>query len=338
MKGKAIMNDVKLNEDALAFAEGYADTMNGVILPYLKEIRKDTTVTGWKKKPLFCSRFDAENPRGTVLVLHGFTECGDKFSELIYSLLQNHWSVVAYDQRGHGLSWRDTKIRDQSLVHVNRFSDYIHDLEAVCAQVLSDMPKPWMLFAHSMGGAVAARYLELHNGETFDRAVLCAPMIACNRGGIPYSVSLVVTGGAGLMGQSKKRAFISRPYSGPDAFETSCSNCRERFDWYENLRAARPELQTNGPSYGWTMNALGITQVLLGPGQPEKITIPLLLYTAEHDSQVLPSAQKRFMNRVRNGIRKDVPGSRHEIYRSVDRVFFPWWHEILSFLAGEKIG
>ncbi len=327
------MDTEKLNEDGLVRAEGYADTMNGFILPRLKEIRRDSTVSGWENRPLFCTRYDAESPRGTVLVLHGFTECGDKFSELIYSLLQQHWSVVAYDQRGHGRSWRDPESGDESVVHVEHFSDYIHDLEAVCAQVLQDMPKPRMIFAHSMGGAVAARYLELHDGETFEKAVLSSPMIACSLGGLPPAAGRLLTGGAKAIRQSRKRVFISRPYSGPEDFSTSCASCRERFDWYEQLRLTRPELHTNGPSYGWTMNALNITRDLLGQNQPEKITIPVLLYTAESDSQVLPGAQKEFIRRVRNGVRKDVPGSRHEIYRSSDAVLFPWWHDILGFFA-----
>ncbi len=328
------MNNIMLNEDALVYSDGYAETMNGFILPALQKVRKDLTVTGWEEKPLFCSRYDAENPRGTVMMLHGFTECGDKFSELIYSLLRNRWSVVTYDQRGHGRSWRDTSLRDASLVHVNKFSDYIHDLEAVCTQVLSGMPKPWMIFAHSMGGAVTAGYLELHNGETFEKAALCAPMIACSRGGIPYSVSIMVMGGARTVGKSKNRIFTSKPYAGKtEQFEASNCTSRERFEWYEDFRAAREELHTNGPSYQWTLNALTVTRRLLRRGEPEKITIPVRLYTAENDQSVLPNAQKKFISRVKYGIRKDVPGSRHEIYRSADQVLFPWWHEILTFFA-----
>jgi alpha-beta hydrolase superfamily lysophospholipase len=33
-------------------------------------------------------------------------------------------------------------------------------------------------------------------------------------------------------------------------------------------------------------------------------------------------------------VRKVIPGSKHEIYRSPDAVLFPWWKEILDFLDG----
>ncbi len=331
------MSDAKFNEDGLAFETGYQAAMNEIILPGLKALRQDSMVPGWQNRELFCSRYDAENPRGTVLMVHGFTECGDKFSELIWSLLRNHWSVVAYDQRGHGRSWREPNTSDSSVVYVEHFSDYVRDLEAVCARVLSGMPKPWMVFSHSMGGAVTAWYLELHDGETFDRAVFCAPMIACHRGGVPLGASFLITGGAQALHRGKKRMFFSRPYTFPDDFETSCTNSRARFDWYEQLRAERPELQTNGPSYQWTLNALSVTHQLLGQGRPEAVSIPVLLYTAEKDTSVLPDAQKQFIARVPHGVRKDVPGSRHEIYRCVDSVLHPWWHEVLSFLSGQDI-
>ena len=41
--------------------------------------------------------------------------------------------------------------------------------------------------------------------------------------------------------------------------------------------------------------------------------------------------QVAFINRVKDGVRKQIPGSKHEIYRSPDDVLFPWWHEILEF-------
>ena len=36
---------------------------------------------------------------------------------------------------------------------------------------------------------------------------------------------------------------------------------------------------------------------------------------------------------MKQGKRVFVPGSKHEIYRSTDAVFFPWWHEILGFFS-----
>ena len=326
------MSESRFNPDGLVLAERYAQTMNEVVLPWLAARRRDVTVNGEGGVPLFASRFDAPAPQGTVMIVQGFTECVEKFAELIHSLLRNGYSVVAYDQRGHGRSRRDPAIADISLTHVDRFGDYVRDMRQVCAQVLEDMPKSWLLFAHSMGGAVSALFLEQHPG-VFTKAALCAPMIAANLGGLPPAVAKLLCGAQTLLKRDRRRVFISRPYAGPEDFDTSCASGRERFDWYEALRLATPAFQNNGPSYGWTREAIRASEEVLAPGAVEKIGIPVRVFTAEDDNSVMPDAQKTFVGRLMNGERIFVPGSRHEIYRSGDAVLFPWWRGILAFFG-----
>ncbi len=320
----------RFNPDGLVLAASYAQTMEQDVFPYLKARQKDTNVSGYGQKPLFCSQFTADQPRGTVLIVHGFTENAYKFSELIYSLLQNQFDVVAYDQRGHGRSWRDEKIQDFSLTHVDHFRDYERDMEIIVDTVLSKLPKPWLLFSHSMGGAVSGLYLEDHP-EVFSCAVLCSPMIQANMGAMSPAAVKLLCHAAKLFGQGRKRVFVSKPYTEKEAFEDSCAMGRERFDWYENLRFSRKEFQNNGPSYAWTLESVKVTEMLLATGAPEKIACPVRLYTAELDNTVLPEAQEKFISRIRNGSHQLVKGAKHEIYRSADDVLFPWWHDVLSF-------
>jgi len=324
------MSDGRFNPDGLVLSGQYADTMNTVVLPWLAARRSDVTVAGTGGRPLFCSRFDADHPRGTVVIVHGFTENAHKYAELIHSLLRNGYSVVAYDQQGHGRSWRDPAITDISLTHVDRFGDYVADLKAVCDGVLAGMPRPWRLFAHSMGGAVSALFMEQHPG-VFERAALCAPMIAPNLGGLPPAVAKMLCGTAGMMGRDKKRVPLSRPYAGAEDFDTSCASGRERFEWYEGIRVRTPEFQNNGPTFGWTREAMRASKDVLAPGAVERIGIPVWVFTAENDGSVMPDAQKAFVARLKDGKRTLVPGSKHEIYRSPDAVVFPWWRGILEF-------
>lgn len=320
-----------LNGDGLILSAHYEQTMTQTVLPFLKEREKESQVQGDGGKPLYCVSYQADAPKGTVLIVHGFTENAYKFAEVIYSLLQNGFSVAAYDQRGHGRSWHDPKVTDPSLTHVGDFNEYERDLTAVCDAVLKSMPKPWMVFAHSMGGAVTSLFLERHP-DVFSRAALCAPMIAANRGGIPYAMGKLICRAAKLFGQGKKRIFMSKPYAGPEDFATSCATGRERFDWYDKVKAENREFHNNGPTYSWTLESLKVTKWLLAEGAPERIACPVLLFTADEDNSVLSKEQEMFIRRVKNGRRVFVKGSRHEIYRSADDVLFPWWHAVLEFL------
>jgi len=330
------MAEKGLNPDGLVFQEGYTETMDQTVIPWLAAHRKDERIPARDGKSLYVSRFDADSARGTVLVVHGFTESSEKFLELTHSLLRQGWSVVSYDQRGHGRSWRDERITDGSLTHIDHFETYVQDLETVCEKMLRKMPKLWMIFCHSMGGAVTSLFLEKHP-DVFEKAVFCAPMIACSRGGLPLFVGKTLCRCAKALGQGRKRIFMSKPFAGPEDFATACASGRERFDWYDAMRVRTPALQNNGPSYSWTLEALKVTDRILAPGEVEKIRIPVVVYGAEDDSQVLPEQQILFADRLPNGKRKVVPGSRHEIYRSPDAVLFPWWHEILNFLETGKL-
>ena len=324
----------RFNPDGLILSAHYRETMEQAVLPYLQARQQDAQLPGDGGTPLFVSCFAADAPRGTVVMVHGFTENAFKYSELIFSLLQNGFNVCAYDQRGHGRSGRDERVKaDLSLTHVDRFEAYVRDLEIVCGQLQTRWPGPYGVFAHSMGGAVVSLLMENHPG-VFSRAALCAPMIAPHRGGLPLTAGLVLCRGAKLLGRGASRLLGGKPYAGPEDFDTSCATGRERFDWYDAVKAARPEFHNNGPTYQWTLEALQVTQKLLRPGAVEKIDVPVQVYGAEQDSSVLPEAQIAFAARLKHGGRRVVAGSRHEIYRSGDAVLFPWWHEVLDFLKG----
>ena len=323
--------DNRFNPDHLVLSSGYEETMAEVVLPFLAKRRVSATVKGAHGDPIYCVRFDADQPKGAVAIVHGFTENAYKFSELTYSLLMNGYSVLAWDQRGHGHSWRKPGLPDTSLTHVDAFEDYVEDMEIICRQQLSAMPGPRFVFCHSMGGAVTGLFLERHP-EVFKKAALCAPMIAPNTG-VSAGPVVLLCAAACLAGKSAARPFVSKPYSGPEDFDTSCATGRERFDWYDAVKQAHPEYQNSNPTYGWTREAIGVTKKLLAPGEPEKIACPVYLFTAEKDGSVLPGPQEAFIKRVKQGRRELVPGSKHEIYRSTDEVLFPWWHKILTFFA-----
>ena len=323
------MPDV-FNPDFLVVSDRYAETMNDQVLPFLKAREKESVLKAADGTPLCCFVWEAENPAGTVLVLHGFTENAFKYSELVYSLLRNNFSVLSYDQRGHGRSGRPEGIFDPSVTHVDRFDLYVSDLKQVCGELLTGLPKPWAIFAHSMGGAVAALFLEQYP-EVFSAAALSSPMISPNTG-VPRFAAKLMCGAACLFGRGRHYPFFMKPYSGPEDFETSCATDPARFAWYDTAKAERTEFRNSVPTYRWILESIGVTGTILAPGKPESVICPVLLSTAGNDSSVMPDAQERFIGRVPKGKHIFVKESRHEIFRSVNEVFFPWWHEVLAFL------
>jgi alpha-beta hydrolase superfamily lysophospholipase len=100
---------------------------------------------------LALSEWSVAAPRGLVVVVHGLGEHAARYGHVAAALNAAGWSVFAHDQRGHGRSGglRGTLPRADAL---------LEDL----ALVLDHAPEtggPRVLLGHSMGGAVAARFV-----------------------------------------------------------------------------------------------------------------------------------------------------------------------------------
>ena len=323
------MNE-QFNDDFLVRSPAYCETMNNTVLPWLKGKEQVSEIIGFGGRPLYCVTYHAEKPVAVVMIVHGFTENAYKYAELIWSLLHLHFSVIAYDQRGHGRSWRDDGVPDPSITHVDHFSEYISDLKSVSESFKPDSSLPFFVFAHSMGGAVASLFLEEYQ-NVFSAAVLSSPMIAPHTGGVPAPLVSAFCIIAGFLGKSKKNPFFMKTYSGPEDFDTSCATDPQRFAWYDQIKSSITAFQNSVPSYQWSYEAIHVTEKILAPGAPERIDCPVLLFSAETDSSVLSSPQKDFVSRVPRGQYSLVSGSRHEIFRSENRILFPWWHNVISF-------
>lgn len=90
-------------------------------------------------------------PRGQVLIVHGLGEHAARYAHVAAALNAEGWSVLGFDQRGHGRSTgrRGTLARAESL---------LDDLAQVIDHA-DTAPGPRVLLGHSMGGAVAARFV-----------------------------------------------------------------------------------------------------------------------------------------------------------------------------------
>lgn len=313
-----------------AFIEepNFTAALQDTVLPYLNNRRQEARVPGHDKKPLYTAHYRADRPRGTVLLLHGFSENAEKYREFIYYLLNDGLSVLVLDQRGHG---RSPRAVPPSLVHIDRFDEYIEDLEAVLTAFSDTVTAPFYLFAHSMGGAVAALYLEKHP-NVFKKAILSAPMISLSYHGPLRAASFFACRFCTLTGRAKKAVFISHKDYANEPFETSSALSPARFAALRELRRSDPLLCGGTPTYAWSLAAFGVTKRILARGAPERVKIPVRIYAAERERLVSLEAQAKFAARLPAGELKTVLGSKHEILFANDEILHPVLEEMLDFL------
>ena len=90
---------------------------------------------------------------GAVLIAHGLAEHGGRYAQVAADLNEQGFCVYAIDHLGHGHS-------PGRRCHLERFSDYLDGMDALCARARSDYPDlPMLLLGHSMGGLIAAAWL-----------------------------------------------------------------------------------------------------------------------------------------------------------------------------------
>ncbi len=271
-------------------------------------------------------------PRGLLVLCHGYTETCSKYHELIYYFLNQGFHVLAYDQRGHGRSFRE--VDNPHKIHAQDFdADYVGDLDRIVQAVARrKFPSlPLFLYGHSMGGCVAARYIELHP-EVFSRCILSSPMLGIKTGGVPNILALLLARFMKLIGQGKRYTLGQHDFLPDEVFEVSATTSHDRFERYNGLRKITPEFQLSGGDYSWLSTSLHAAARAVSRKETAKIKTPVLLFEAENDTYVPRARIKKFRKNLPGTQYHAWRGTKHEIYNSQDAVVKSYYREIFRFL------
>ncbi len=326
---------------SLISERNYIQTMKEEVEPWLDGRRKVLWACRGTGQRIYCERYLTEDPRGVVLISHGFTESAAKYSEAVWYFLHEGYHVYILEHCGHGRSYR--LVDDLSLVHVDSHRRYIGDLLAVAHMARKDIDKedggrtlPMYLFGHSMGGGIAIA-AAAREPELFDRLVLSAPMIRPLTGSFPYGVTVVGSAALCVLGRGKDYCPGHHPYEGIEDFEESAASSRPRFDYYQEIKAANPLFRTSAASIGWVRASTQLDAELMSRSAREGRG-RMLIFQAEQDGSVSTEEQDRFVEERRkrhpgSTVLIKLPGSKHEIYNSPDAVVRVFWDELFEFFS-----
>ena len=309
--------------------ESFAQQMQNEVEPWLtarRETGLDERVQG---QPIYYEHYRADDPKGVIVISHGFTESIAKFAECEYYMLQAGYEVWGLDHRGHG---RSCRLNDNPyVVHVDRFEDYVEDLRHLVEKRIIPVSGelPLYLFCHSMGGCIGAWTIEQYP-ELFQKAVLSSPMLGLSFGKIPTPVAFAFASLKGL-GEKGKEPLSPVTEFAKESYENSAANSEARFRWYYEQKLAGVKLQTCAGSTRWGREAIRATWHVTAPKQIDKIRIPVLLFQAEKDAYVRNDAQDAFAARARNCELVKLPGLRHELYMNGGEGLRAYWEKIFAF-------
>ena len=115
-----------------------------------------------------------ENPKGTLVVVHGYYDHVGIFGNAIEFGLQQGFAVLAFDLPGHGLSSGEQVV-------IDAFDHYADVLSVILTAAQKLLPAPYFAMGQSTGGSVLLNYLWRYDSARpaplLARIALCAPLI-----------------------------------------------------------------------------------------------------------------------------------------------------------------
>lgn len=221
--------------------------------------------------------------KADVVISHGFGETAEKYDEVVENFLKEGYSVYLPEHRGHGKSVQKLVQNGQEIlncqdcVHIDSYKQYVEDLYRFIKWNIILKRKKLVLFAHSMGGAIGALFLEQHPG-IFDAAILSSPMFGMKTLEYPRIVARIGS------------------------------------EW--NCRIGRGTQKVAGKStYSWVRASLNATNELIKRKNLQEINVPVLILQAGKDERVRNKEQMKFFLRTKRSSIMNFPEEGHELYR-----------------------
>lgn len=260
--------------------------------------------------------FVPEAPRGTVVLMTGYSEFIEKYFETVSDLLALGYAVVMPEWRGHGLS--DGLGREPTRLHVTDFDINLRDLEDRWEKLVTPLPRPHFGLAHSMGGHISLCAAQAHP-DWFAALAQSAPMHGIALPLPVRAILSVVTFVYRLVGKGDSWNPFVPPHVRPNpAAENRVTNDFDRFNRGETLYVTEPQLQVNGGSLDWLRAAFKTMRDTARPAFLKSIETPLYIGTAEEELLVDNRAHAHVLAHVPHGSGDFYPNAKHELMMEKD--------------------
>ncbi|MDF2700268.1 MAG: alpha/beta fold family hydrolase [Haloplasmataceae bacterium] len=174
-------------------------------------------------------RYIINNPKAIVICVHGMCEHSLRYDELANYLNQNNYSVITYDQRGHG----ESILEGEELGYLGKdgFNKMVEDLDVVVSYVKEKYEyKKVILLGHSMGSFVVQMYIQKYI------KVHGAILSGSNYGQKLLSIGVILAKLSCVIKKEKSEGKLLDKMSFGN-YNTAFSPNRTKFDWLSRENA-----------------------------------------------------------------------------------------------------
>jgi len=252
--------------------------------------------------------------KGTVLLFPGRTEYAEKYGRAAGDLAARGYAMVAIDWRGQGLADR---ITDNPMTgHIDDFADYQKDVKAALAAARAlDLPEPFFLIGHSMGGCIGLR--AVYDGLPVAAAAFSAPMWGIRINGFLRPVAWSLSWSGAMLGMGH----LFTPGTKPDSYvlvegfeDNKLTKDRDMFDYMVRQTQSVERFGLGGPSLKWLYEGLVETARLMQAPAPD---LPCVTFLGADERIVDTNRVAARMDDWPKGRLDIIPKAEHEIMMEV---------------------
>ena len=218
------------------------------------------------------------------------------------------------------------------LGHVNKFSDYCYDWEELIKFGReNECTTPYVLFAHSMGGAIGLK--ALFDREDVSCAIFSAPLWGLYIEGWRRKILKIYIDTIGRLAEGTKRlpTMPDRNASIIDGFEgNNLTNNLEEFRFRKEQLTRHPDLELAGPTIRWVVEAV---RTCAANNRRKDPGVPMLCLLGANETIVSNRTCKRQAKKWSSLNCIEYADAQHELLIETPDTQKKLWSDIESFLS-----
>ena len=271
--------------------------------------------------------------RGTVMLFPGRTEYIEKYGKSAKEFTSRQLASLSIDWRGQGLA--DRLLPDPRIGHVEQFTDFQHDVRSTLEAARQlELPMPWFVLGHSMGGAIGLRtVLEC---AVFSACAFTGPMWGIFFTPIMKPLSWLAAYWGPRLGLGRKAPpttslesyVVAQPFEG-----NMLTRDPKMYQMMKDQLAAHPEFALGAPSAIWLREALDECTWLMKQTAPD---IPGLTFLGRHEQIVDCTAIRTRMENWPGGTLVEIPNGEHEVLMEAPEVRGPVYEQIAAHFLNAR--
>jgi len=248
--------------------------------------------------PLYAEAFaPTGDPKGVVLVTHGYMEHCGRYRELAHVIADAGWAALTFDVRGHGRS-------PGPRGYIDRFDTYMTDFAAAidAARALAKPDAKLVLLGHSHGGLITLRALCDGTPRGVVHAIVSSPYLA---------LRLAVPGYRKVLARFASRVVPKLMQAEKLRVEDLTSD--------PELQAARTRdtLCFDGATARWFTESSAAQDYVLA--NASKVRLPTTWLVGGDDPIANPAVSRQVATAVAGADYHDYPGFKHEVFNERER-------------------